>query len=661
MRAERGATLVHDFSALATPLDLEDKDADNLAMTAKSVRKWLSENSGWLLIFDSAHRPRSVAEFIPEQCKGHVLITSLNPSWRGTAVQFRVPPLERSESVQLLFRQTKKRNEGASAALAAALDDLPLPLNLASAFIHTTGITIDEYIDRLLTRHKEFWGFEDPPRHVMALTATVLSLTVERLVTESKGAVDLLKACAYCAPLDIRLARFSAGMKSLPRTLAKTATNLTKLNGAVNSLKRYGLVQERDDALSMHRVVQAVIYNWLEQDFQDSDNANLEEFLKKFRYTRAERKGIDLWCKATLRLLKDAYPQALSDRACWHECAFLLPHVMSVLQHAERIDADPKTSSQLWNLLGLYLVERGDLTRARVSFEWALALHQRAYGPNHRGLGQLYKNLGNVHRSLHNFREARAAYERALASDEAAYGPSHASVAADILNLGNILMETGDLPVARQYYMRAVEVDMKLNGQNHPDVARDLTNLGLVSRELGDLTAAWEYYGQALEINEASYGAEHRAVASSLKNLGELLRKMGDSTSAQMHFKRALEIDIALHGNSHPEVAADYNNLGLISEDKGNIDEARICYRRALNIEEAVYGREHPKVAISVNNLGGLFLKQRERAQAAACYERAHRIFHKVLGAKHPHTQTAMRNLHKACSKDKDDTDSEWI
>ena len=65
LRAEDGSTLASDYAALATELELPEKEAQEQAVTILAVKKWLDQIPNWLLIFDNARDYKSIQRFAP--------------------------------------------------------------------------------------------------------------------------------------------------------------------------------------------------------------------------------------------------------------------------------------------------------------------------------------------------------------------------------------------------------------------------------------------------------------------------------------------------------------------------------------------------------------------------------------------------------------------
>ena len=75
--------------------------------------------------------------------------------------------------------------------------------------------------------------------------------------------------------------------------------------------------------------------------------------------------------------------------------------------------------------MGLVLHDLGDLAGARAHLEWALAIDEAVFGPDHLEVATVVNNLGFVLQGLGDPAGARAAFERALAIRERSLGPDH--------------------------------------------------------------------------------------------------------------------------------------------------------------------------------------------------------------------------------------------
>jgi len=623
VRAEEPVALAADLAALATPLGLPEKDDPEQPVVVAAVRRWLGQHGGWLLILDNAPNPQALRGALPQGGAGHALITSRHEAWRGVASPLLVQEWERPESVAFLQRRTGQDDGAAAAALAEELGHLPLALEQAGAYMDSTGRALAEYLELYRLHRQKLLERGRPSTDYPATVATTWEISFQQVRQASPAAAELLNLCAFLAPDDIPLPLLCAGAKHLPQSLAAAVADPLRCDEAMAALRDYSLLEVRGQNLAVHRLVQAVVRD------------------------RLAEKARQKWAAAAVRLVAEAFPSGTdpADVHTWPECARLLPHALAAAGHAEAQPVAGEATARLLNQAGLYLHGRAEFAAARDAFQRALAIDERAYGPDHPTVAIRVNNLGSVLHALGDLAGARAAYERALAIDEQAYGPDHPTVATRVNNLGGVLKSLGDLAGARAAYERALAIAEQAYGPEHPNVATLVNNLGLVLQNLGDLAGARAALERALAIDEQAYGPDHPTVAIRVNNLGSVLHDLGDLAGARAAFQRALAIDERAYGPEHPNVATFLNNLGGVLHDLGDLAGARAAYERALAIDEQAYGPEHPNVARDVNNLGGVLQALGDLAGARAALQRALAIDEQAYGPDHPNVATLVNNL----------------
>ena len=163
VRSEDSPTLAGDYAALAAELGFPEGDAADQSATVLAVRRWLEQNSGWLLVFDNAQESAAIRGYMPGGNTGHVLITSRSQAWGAVAEPLPMHEFERAESLEFLLSRTGQ-DDKAAANLAEELGDLPLALEQAAAYIEQTGQTIAGYLTLFEQRHRELLerGAPDP-------------------------------------------------------------------------------------------------------------------------------------------------------------------------------------------------------------------------------------------------------------------------------------------------------------------------------------------------------------------------------------------------------------------------------------------------------------------------------------------------------------------
>ncbi|MHB8068046.1 MAG: FxSxx-COOH system tetratricopeptide repeat protein [Desulfobaccales bacterium] len=548
VRAETTAALAADYAALAVPLDLPEKEAQEQEAVVAAVRRYLEQRGKWLLIFDNAAEPKNLNNYIPHGGGGHILITSRFSAWRGTAKPLEVKVWPRAEAAAFLLKRTGQQDEAAAGELAQELGDLPLALEQAAAYMEACCQSLSGYLKLFRQRRQELLrqgrSYQDYPDTV----ATTWELSFHKVKQESPAATDLLNLCAFLAPDDIPRELLVKGVKHLPTRLAQAVTDPLARNAALAALRRYSLMDVGADSLAVHRLVQAVVRD------------------------RLDNKGKKKWAGAAVEIVDVAFPEGNFDvkLETWPWCGRLLPHALAAAGHAENFQVALPATGQLLNQAGFYLWIRAE------------------------------------------FAEATKALKRSLTLVDACYGPDNPNVATRLNNLGAALQAQGDLAGAKAHYERALSIDEAAYGANHPNVARDVNNLGFVLQDLRDLEGAKSHFERALAIWEMVHGPNSPQVATAVNNLGAALQAQGDQAGAKAHYERALSIDEAAYGANHPNVARDVNNLGFVLQVQGDLAKARAHCERALRIFRQFLGDDHPKTKMVEKNLASLGLPEKK-------------------------------------------------
>ena len=114
------------------------------------------------------------------------------------------------------------------------------------------------------SRRQELLSRGHLPQDYPDTVATTWELSFQKVKEESPAAADLLNLCAFLAPDDIPQELFVQGAEHLPEPLA-AAVRLLGLDDALAILRPYTLMEVSSDALAMHRLVQAVVRDRLDE------------------------------------------------------------------------------------------------------------------------------------------------------------------------------------------------------------------------------------------------------------------------------------------------------------------------------------------------------------------------------------------------------------
>src|SRR5271165_5311076 len=293
------------------------------------------------------------------------------------------------------------------------------------------------------------------------------------------------------------------------------------------------------------------------QATQENPKANLDAVAKQLGLSPDDLdKAIKAWGAKTT----DPYEAGLAALYVRNYDQATTDLQTSLSQREEKLAWDQNAVADVAFFLGQSLWEQGRYKESAVAFQRCLQIR-----PDDAAV------LNNAALSLQqagDYPGAEPLYRRALAIDEKALGPDHPNVAAILNNLATLLQEKGNYPEAEPLFRRALAVREKAMGTNHPDVAQSLSNLAELLRAKGDYAGAEPLIRQALAIQQQALGPDHPLVATDLNNLALLLYAKGDYAGAEPLFRRALAIDEKALGQ--PNVAKALNNLATLLCARGN-------------------------------------------------------------------------------------------
>ncbi len=308
--SEEPSALAATYAALARTLDLPEQDAAEQSVTIEAVKRWLDRNGNWLLVLDNAAGPDEVRSYLPQAATGHILITSRDHNWGGVARLLPVETFPRGQSVEFLLKRTGQSDEEAADSLAEAMGDLPLALEQAGAYIEESGTTLVNYLELFQERSGELLSRGQQPGY-QATVATTWEISLQQL---SQSAADLMSLFTFLAPDDIPRSFLEESAEHLPKPLAATVSDALALNDAVAPRRRYSLIQDGDAGWSVHRLVQGVVRDRLD------DVATMS------------------WVEAAVGLANYAFPSGITTNPdSWPTCARLLPHALAAADHAQCI------------------------------------------------------------------------------------------------------------------------------------------------------------------------------------------------------------------------------------------------------------------------------------------------------------------------------------
>jgi tetratricopeptide (TPR) repeat protein len=620
IRANRAAVLAEDFARLAEVVQLPEAGQRDLPYTAHAVRRWLSSNPGWLLLFYDPPNFNAVASYLPALSEGHVLVSAGSGSWHEAKAVFHVSGWNQNQVQEYLRRI--RGSEAASARVASLLSSYPLALSITAATAKQAGWTSQRLLELLTARATALETVTASMNPQRAALAVALSLALSELWQHTPECVDLLRALVYLDSFNVLPGMLVCGVDALPAELAPVLRDHHKTEQAILHLRQAGLIEERFGSITIFPLVQEQLRQWMEQSTRGAIHAVHPQLSETRSFSLARAEGPH-WARHIIRMLLHIFPARADFEQKWTQAAKLVSHSYAALEHGARLGVDRAECEQLWTRLGEFLLYREMLDPAAVALEQAMTLDKQPHIGGREERYQLLRALGQVRSYQGRVEEACTHLDAGVKAAIQAHGRKSPEVSEMLIMLGNAWRKAGDPARARDAYEQAYEIDQQLHAGPHADVVRDLMMLGIAQQELDDWAAAWSILEKALGMQGIVHGPNHISLAQVSKCLARVYHAMGDLPQAQLYFKQSIQVTESLHGNGHPALADIYEGYGDVLYALRDIDAARRAYKCAFRIVEAVYGMHDRRLFDCALKLGDTALARNEPEKALQAYERA--------------------------------------
>jgi tetratricopeptide (TPR) repeat protein len=633
-RAESTEALVSSYVAIATLLQLPEREVKEQDVTVQAVKIWLRTHRDWLFILDNADELALLPDFLPPNLGGHLLLTTRAAATGRLAHRLEIETLPPEQGALFLLRraallapdaglsQVSPQEQELALQMSQELGGLPLALDQAGAYLEETGMDLASYWQIYQQRRTDLLEHRgglvaDHPAPV----STTWSLSFQKVEEKNPAAADLLRMCAFLSPDAIAEEVLTAGGSLLGLLLAEVTADAFRLNQAIEALRAYSFVRRdpKGKTLSVHRLVQAVVQDKL---------------------TETERRS---WAERATHSVNSAFPDV--EPSTWPQCERLLPQALTATQVIEQYQIIGGEAGRLLHETASYLQARARYAEAEPLYQRALWIRKQCLGSESLQMAASLTGLASLYREQGKYAEAEPLYQRALRISEQRLGLDHLQVTHPLNGLALLYWDRGKYAEAEPLYQRVLRIRELHLGFEHPQVAYPLNGLARLYREQGKYAEAELLYQRALRIWEQHLGPEHPDVADSLNGLAHLYRAQGKYAEAESLYQRALRIREQHVGPEHPQVAYPLDGLASLYRAQGKYAEAESLCQRALRIREQYLGPEHPNVAYPLHNLASLYRAQGKYAEAEPLYQRALRIWEQHLGPEYPQVAYPLNNL----------------
>ena len=392
----------------AEVLNLPERDKPEEQERLAAVFRWLNEHSGWLLILDNADTAEAAVEVektLPKLQGGGVIITSRIAGWSATVQRTELDVLGEQDAAAFLLERTEPgRKKTATdtedaAVLAHELGGLALALEQAGAYVAKNRLSFSQYRQRWEVRKAAVLAWHDPRlMHYPSSVAVTWQTTVDQLNAAQRA---LLNVLAWLAPEPIPVLM-----------LENWSVEEVEATDALTELTSWSMARWTADkeAITVHRLVQEITRKGMSE----------------------QEKGVSL--ESALAQIGASLPDPGWNEAGWRLWERLAPHVRVLLARLRNHVLEPK-ATQMMNELATWFSDRAEYTEAEPLLRRALAIQEKALGPDHPDVASGLNNLAVLHYAQGQYEKAAALYERALTIRERALGPDHPDVGTSLNDL----------------------------------------------------------------------------------------------------------------------------------------------------------------------------------------------------------------------------------
>lgn len=567
------------------------------------------EHRPWLLVVDNADDPDDLHGLLPGDDStraghGHVLITSRTTQWEAGGIPvLDVPVYRRDEAVETVRRRAPQLTDTEAQTLAEALDDMPLVLSMAAAWLANSGGSVHQYLERL----------------GIAIDAPAAwALTLQELESTDPEALALLRLCTHFAPglVPLGLLLDTPAPDPAPPPLGQLLGSPDTVQQAVDVLLRYALVTREPDAtgpfgpfLGLHSVVHAQVRAHIPPGTREE-------------YARTAR-----------AVLTAHDPDEPDNSKTWPDYGELVRH----LPHCDALTTTDSTGLVLHCLRQMYLAGE---------YDWAL---QATETVRDTWAGQVSDDV------LREVDHQYANLLRAVGDHTRSATVSAALIEQETTDTGRIRALSGyaaDLRATGRY-QEALEISRqastlsrtRLTSHRDPLVATSLHNLAVSLRLLGNYHEALALDDQVANERARTLGVNHHWTLWSEFNVAVDLRLLGrinEAVTLQEANLRATEENL---GKDRVQTLLARHNWVQCLRAAGRAEDAGQEIQRAVR-DAARLLPSHDLRGLQVTIAYAMYLHgQGDRHQARNTMAAVHDSYLARLGAEHSFTAGSKVNL----------------
>ncbi|MFB9832783.1 FxSxx-COOH system tetratricopeptide repeat protein [Actinoallomurus acaciae] len=590
-----------------------------LEMLAQRATRWLAAHERWLVVLDNVTDPADVAPLLNQTLTGRIVVTTrLAEGWhRYGARVLRLDVLTESQAVDLLTGIAAQGQPDAdldgAAALVRELGFLPLAVEQAAAYLHQNQISPCAYLDLLAQYPAAMYDEAARGSDAKRTIARIWRLTLNQL-TDLPLAGVILQTLAWYGPEEI------------PRSLLNGIFKPPQIQSALGALAAYNMIALDGEAITIHRLVQAVARTPDPSDpYRHADDINNAREL-------------------ATSLLVAALPDDYQDPAKWPAWRSLLPHINALLANASP-DTDSAETGHLLNQAGLFLGSQGRSDDAIAFFERAIAVDKRVRDDDDPEIFTPQHNLAVAYSDVGDLEKAIPLLERILVDRKRILGVDHIDTMTTQNNLGSAYQEAGDLLRAVRLLKQTLTDRERVLDSDHPHTLSSRNNLANAYLAAENFARAIPLFERAVADHERVLGSRHPYTLAVRSNLAGAYQGAGDPDRAVAILEQIFADSEEIFGDESLETLRARNNLAGACLEAGGLERAIKLFERTVADSDRIRGKGHPNTIASKHSLARAYRDAGKFRQSIAMLEQVISGWKDLVGADDPRTITARHNL----------------
>lgn len=468
--------LLEEFNKAALYFDLLQEKCEDSNRLMSLLSSFIDNNSPSLVIYDGLDDTpinKLVEKYFFQN--SDIIVTTQNSNI--DADEFPVIPISNfdlEESEAFLLKYTNKRMKTESdnetvLLLAKTLENYPLALEYARAYVNQTQISFSKYLE-IYSEHK-FDILSNPITSYKKTAYTAWKISYEKILQQSTSAKDILNIVSLLDSCDIPIYNIF---------LYKDQYSQYNLEHIIIAITEYSLFSINEKMANMHSITQEFIRN------QMHHNNEYQNYFEE-----------------TLSIINDLLPQKITNSNERDFANLLMKHALKLLSYNKdfynenALSLVGNTASKLY-LLGKYTdviefinkhLQQFDIDNLPFIFLQMIVFYT-----------QSFHYLGNDTNALNflDFFSQKVQESKYLSDEEKWY-----LLAIYKNTYGIIQKDCGQSELGLKSFLEEYEYLTKITGKNLNDqIANVLDNIANIYRNQNNMNEAFRYYNKALSYAE---------------------------------------------------------------------------------------------------------------------------------------------------------------